>query len=62
MGAAKRVSTSEGAGLSTIIAGMIICSYAPPEVNTNYWQGSDFIGAGVISDEQSAGERQPPPV
>lgn len=45
-----------------IIVGLIICSYAPPEVNKNHLQkigeqqGSDFTGAGVICDGQSAVE------
>lgn len=43
-----------------IIVGLIICSNAPPEVNKNHLQkigeqqGSDFTGAGVICDGQSA--------
>lgn len=44
-----------------IIVGVIICSYAPPEVNINHLVsggGSDFAGLGVSCDEQSAAEQE----
>lgn len=47
-----------------VIVWMIICSYAPPEVNINRLQkigeqqGSDFMGAGVICDGQSAAKQE----
>lgn len=56
--------TSRRAGLSLIIVGVIICSYAPPGVNINHLQkigarrGSDFTGVGALRDEPSVAEQE----